>query len=119
MTEQEVFDKVVAYLRQQNYVPAETQGTCVYRGDNGRMCAVGCLIPDELYSGDLERTSSDDVCAVLGPKGWAPAEHKELLSDLQWMHDTYMKGPASRSTVERYLENTAADYRLVYTPALE
>lgn len=27
---------------------------CRYRGENGRMCAVGCLIPDALYRNSIE-----------------------------------------------------------------
>lgn len=27
---------------------------CAYRGHNGKMCAVGCVIPDELYSPAME-----------------------------------------------------------------
>lgn len=31
-----------------------TSPKCGYRGDNGTMCAVGCIIPDELYTPQLE-----------------------------------------------------------------
>lgn len=34
---------------------------CAYRGKEGTMCAVGCLIPDELYSPDLERKGIDTI----------------------------------------------------------
>lgn len=29
-------------------------GVCAYRGVSGRRCAVGCLIPDEIYDRDIE-----------------------------------------------------------------
>jgi hypothetical protein len=32
---------------------------CAYRGGNGLMCAVGCLIKDEVYSENLESLTAD------------------------------------------------------------
>lgn len=29
---------------------------CAYRGENGTMCAIGCLIPDDQYDPAMERT---------------------------------------------------------------
>lgn len=34
---------------------------CCYRGDNGLMCAIGCLIPDELYDFQMEGKLFDDL----------------------------------------------------------
>ena len=61
MTAQEIFNKVVTHLRNQkiksvglnkggigeNYI-------CLYRGPNGTKCAVGCLIPDNVYQQKFE-----------------------------------------------------------------
>lgn len=33
---------------------SHSNGRCMYRNGSGRMCAVGCLIPDELYHPNLE-----------------------------------------------------------------
>lgn len=52
MNLQEIFTKVVTHLRNQNAKSGDL--TCWYRHDNGRMCAVGCLIEDEFYSYRLE-----------------------------------------------------------------
>ena len=30
---------------------------CMYRTDDGNKCAIGCLIPDELYSEAMERST--------------------------------------------------------------
>lgn len=35
-----------------------TGWSCLYRGPAGLKCAVGCLIPDELYDEDFEHTSA-------------------------------------------------------------
>lgn len=34
---------------------------CAYRSTDGAMCAVGCLIPDELYESRMERAAADEV----------------------------------------------------------
>jgi hypothetical protein len=51
MTAQETFDAIVAHLRRQGEKSEgdETVG-CAYRGERGLKCAVGCMIPDELYT---------------------------------------------------------------------
>lgn len=56
MTNQEIMDKVVNHLLTQNE-RAQTGSGCRYRAiRSGKllMCAVGCLIPDELYEEELE-----------------------------------------------------------------
>lgn len=53
MTNQEIFDIVAAHLIKQNR-RSMRDGRCVYRGENGDMCAVGCLIKDEFYTSALE-----------------------------------------------------------------
>ena len=39
---------------------------CRYRGDNGTMCAVGCLIPDELYKVNMENWPATHSSPDLG-----------------------------------------------------
>ena len=55
MMKQEMYDVVCAHLAQQR-CRSLRQGDeyCAYRGKNGRMCAVGCLIPDDLYDPSIE-----------------------------------------------------------------
>jgi hypothetical protein len=64
MTDQEIFDTVAKHLiaqGKQSLLPqvagdSEYNG-CAYRGENGTKCAIGCLIPDELYNPIIENTS--------------------------------------------------------------
>jgi len=60
LTEQETFDKVYRHLLTQNKRAAtinkDGKTRCLYRQRNLR-CAVGCLIPDELYSPKMEDKS--------------------------------------------------------------
>lgn len=57
MTNREIFDKVKDHLLTQNRKSLNSSGDCAYRGLNGAMCAVGCLIPDDEYYPDLEGRS--------------------------------------------------------------
>lgn len=63
LTLQEVFDKVAAHLLTQNARSGkypfgdetdEDNFECQYRGENGRMCAVGCLISNDKYHPGFE-----------------------------------------------------------------
>lgn len=92
MTKQQVFDKVVAHLLAQGGRAMGDDGyDCAYRTESGLMCAVGCLIPDELYS---SATEGQLVGAVLAS---SPELQKlfntdvlssDLLWDLQSCHDS-------------------------------
>lgn len=46
-------------LGTENGVISGMQSPCRYRGDDGTMCAVGCLIPDDHYSEYLEGMGVD------------------------------------------------------------
>lgn len=50
---QEIFDRVARHLLTQKE-RSVTRGRCRYRGAQGLKCAIGCLIPDELYRVDME-----------------------------------------------------------------
>lgn len=58
MTNQELFDKVVRAIVKQGRGSINSEGLCVYRGPDGLKCAVGHIIPDELYSPLIEKTSA-------------------------------------------------------------
>jgi len=70
MTRQEWFDTSVRGLRAQGGPSVcEVSGFCVYRGPEGRKCAIGFLIPDEKYDILMEQCSpvnSDRVAGALG-----------------------------------------------------
>lgn len=59
MNLQEIFDKVVNHLREQGCRSSRpgSRAFCSYRGENGLKCAIGCLIPDNLYHPKLEGRS--------------------------------------------------------------
>lgn len=112
MNKQEVFNFVVTHLFSQgqpsfapsDYVPINTafvitndKHLCMYRGEAGRKCAVGCLIPDDVYKpemenlalrcllhgttvGEIEYGKFADLPQVLH-------DHQDLLRALQNVHD--------------------------------
>ena len=55
MNMQEIFDTVVTHLYTQKKRAYDMEFGCAYRTKDGLKCAAGVLIPDELYSSDMER----------------------------------------------------------------
>jgi hypothetical protein len=95
LDKQQTFDRVLAHLRAQG-VPATASpsgGACNYRTKDGRMCAIGVLIPDNLYDPRIEGDGAGTVWHLIPD---ADREDVLFLTYLQkYMHD----GPASRGAV--------------------
>lgn len=95
MTAQEIFDKVAIHLLTQNAKSwASSEGwsehmisTCSYRGDFGRMCAIGCLIPDERYTNSIEGGSVQSYQVKNILYDMSIEEHIDMLVRLQYVHD--------------------------------
>lgn len=114
MTEQEIFNKVYLHLKKQGCkagtMTAFKSFNCAYRGPNNTSCAVGCLIPDELYDPEIEGVGveigslcgmelnykSEKLRAILTEIGLA--DHLHFLVKLQLAHD-------ESETIEEVLEN--------------
>lgn len=113
-TAQEIFDKVLNHLRTQGKAAVDDEGTCAYRGEGGTSCAVGCLIPDALYSSEFENKAvAADVfkktLEALGLTG-----HIKLLRSLQSAHDGSLHdGSVGRWEVS--MESIAEANNLTYT----
>lgn len=105
-TEQQVFDKVATHLLTQRACslmseedkarlhenPASTAAICAYRGKNGLKCAVGVLIPDEVYADNMEQVRVSGLRRMDGITGPLFAEeHLSLLTMLQNAHDDNAK----------------------------
>lgn len=98
-TLQETFNTVALHLLTQNArsvrictddeddEAAPDGSTCLYRSHDGLKCAVGILIPDELYSRSMEGNACefDPVLPVLQRLGHDP----DLCARLQQVHDSY------------------------------
>ena len=107
---QEVFDYVATHmLTQDEHLFLPDGYNCAYRGVNGRMCAVGCLIADDEYEAidllfrrdseqdhaaeqeSIEGTRRESICRVMNRAGIArPSEEMQaMLAGLQRVHDDY------------------------------
>jgi hypothetical protein len=92
MNLQEIFDTATVGIIKQGG-PASSKDTymCAYRGEDGRKCAVGQLIPDELYTADLEGKGVH-ILGIPGLQEILPQVDVtdkvfSLLDDLQDTHD--------------------------------
>lgn len=90
MNKQEIFNKVRDHLLSQNARSA-VYGRNLYRGPDGLMCAIGCLVEDSHYTPEMERYTPDGLHVMDALiKSGIPEEviHSGLLYDLQLLHDT-------------------------------
>ena len=82
---QDIFGEVKVHLLSQRKRAVEGKAGetfCKYRTASGLKCAVGCLVPEELYSEDMEGAS------VLATVKYLRFDYRfELLSNLQAVHD--------------------------------
>lgn len=119
-TAQEIFDQVLTHLRVQGCQSIKSAAPtipamCLYRGPNGTRCAIGVLIPDDLYRPNSEGRSVDELIDSDGlPAALTP--HRDLLSDLQWLHDTDSFWSPKGFVGEGAACDIAAAHALIYTP---
>ena len=110
MTPQEIFDTVANHLLTQNRKSIHIDGhgdMCMYRGPDGTKCAVGCLIPDELYYAGMECLNVEALVVKFPTLTSMLDEHILLLSELQSIHD------ANQPEQWRFLlHNLALDFEL-------
>lgn len=96
LTNQEIYDKVKGHLLTQGVKSKLSHvlvgfGSCAYRGRDNAKCAVGCLIPDELYDYKIEGKAvlgSPLLVSILTKLGISD-ESYGLLVTLQGIHDNY------------------------------
>ncbi|WP_233866755.1 hypothetical protein [Paraburkholderia adhaesiva] len=98
LRKQGVFNFVAEQLLHQN-ARAMAPGTakCMYRAPDGRRCAIGWLMPDEVYRSRLEYIGVNELASELltstNPEHFRFAEfllrHMWLLRELQGLHDAH------------------------------
>lgn len=102
MSLKDLFNDVKTHMLKQGMKAIDEQGNCCYKTESGLKCAIGCLIPDELYDLYFE---GKGVGAVVGFSNGNPdnypvrnylmnkysvdsfAKMKNLLFKLQDIHD--------------------------------
>jgi len=114
MEAQEIFDKVATHLLKQGRrsTQPESGEMCAYRGADGTKCAVGVLIPDELYNDMMEGRT---IVGLLDSEQYNLPEwmskNEGLLGSLQSVHDRESRWKDS-ATMKRALRTVAGDNRL-------
>lgn len=101
---EQLFHKAWRFLKDQRLPSCSPNGTCWLRNPDGTRCAIGCLIPDELYHSHMEYLSIPDLGPPLHPRYWAlinavgqPFDLKNdenlmvLLSKMQRAHDNAVR----------------------------
>lgn len=115
---QEIFDLVVEHLFTQGRPAYDGNRGCMYRTYDGLRCAVGVLIPDDLYDPAFEMSKADTIIQELFDADLADwREHKDLLNVLQLTHDNSLRDPdGAFNTIELAirLRDIAKDFFLEY-----
>lgn len=111
-TKQATFDKVALHLLNQGMKSVSDSGDCMYRGGNGRSCALGCLISDDVYDDSVEGESSRNIGVLNMLYQSNPAiigidKIHDLMEDLQRVHDN-----ADASQWPHFLAGVAKRYNL-------
>lgn len=121
MDTQQVFDTVLAHLWQQNAAAVEDEsGDCSYLvEETGNKCAIGCLIPPDYYSSDMEGHGIVGILELFPnlkeiPAIRAIAEHHAPNCEFGWylqsMHDNLaLVHPDDFRTYLRSAANALAD----------
>ena len=109
MTNQEVYDKVKAHLLTQNAKSISKDGDCKYRMIRStKRCAIGCLIPDNLYEKEMEGNAVHNLLHDFPKvKEFFDGVSSNLLDALQSVHDSELV-----KNWPRELEAVAKNYNL-------
>ncbi len=124
MDKQEIFNKVATHMAEQGCRstlsdPEQPTASCAYRGDGGTKCAIGCLIPDNLYTKKLEGVvvTDDRVQSILIEAGvlnsFKDLSLTCLLKYLQDIHDNSFVNEWERDFKE------LAEHYFLEMPALD
>lgn len=122
-TLQEAFDTMLFHIRAQGYQRAVNEkGHCQYRAD-GKKCAVGALIPDDLYTRDLDigyngvgyPVQTTAVANTLASAGWrVDTEALSMYAQAQDCHDDALNWDCA-DYFESRMRSLAARFNLAYT----
>jgi len=112
MNNQEAAEKMAYHLGFQNKQSKDGNGNCLYRGPNELKCALGCLIPDELYESKFDYGGLGLGWNACGLINYGPEILRNLDEDLllyfQIIHDSY--SPSEwRNTIQSYMNKFPED----------
>ena len=85
LNRQMAFDTMLTHMREQGRLSRAASGFCAYRGIDNRKCVVGALIPDDVYCGEFEYQTVEDIANELGA---SPETQRFLRMAQRNLHDT-------------------------------
>lgn len=118
MTNQEAFDGALFHIRKQKF-PAKMNNICLYRMEGGFMCGIGALIPDSIYSKDMEDNNVIKLLCIKKDQYPELVNHFKdvnikLLRDIQDAHD-YQLAEDGLAAWEIEMARIAVEFGLNYT----
>ena len=115
-------DKVEQHLIKQKARSVDVDNSaCMYRGQNGLMCAAGCLIPDDRYTPNLERRA----ISLLVADGKMDVFPTDISADELKKWQNYHDGAVSISfegqyfSYGRWIEGDEAHHPTLFRQALD
>lgn len=89
MNKQDIFNKVAVHLFDQSKRATANDGEyCQYRGKDNTKCAIGALIPDEMYDEKMEGGSVYVLFRRFpAMEEFFSVENTQFLRELQYVHD--------------------------------
>lgn len=122
MDTQAVVDKVLKHLWDQGRVSASSYAKgCAYRGNDGTKCAIGILIPEEVYLSEMEGKGFIALCSEFEEIADIPEiqalrvdhpMHGPLGKALQQLHDDLFLVQNFREKLRERAETCIRDYGL-------
>ena len=117
---QETFDFVAEKLRRQGalsfFLTPTGARIPAFRGRFGARCAIGHLIPDDLYRAEFETMSATRVCAIVEGRPLDKREQDFCIA-LVNLHDSSIRGsPHVGPRLEKALTTFASEFNLKLKP---
>jgi hypothetical protein len=119
ITNQEIFNTVVTHFASMKHRSMLEDGeTCAYRAPDGNKCAIGVLIPDDVYRPDIEGQGFSFDYGDADVNAWIAStftiDNYGLLCSLQTIHDLgrHWRTRDRRDGIKTVLRELADDNKL-------
>ena len=117
-TAQNIFETSVRHMIKQGTRALNAElDACMYRGNDGTKCAIGCLIEDDEYDEAMEGIGIAgliNTSVFMGLFKWA-RPHRRLMMNLQDAHDHALRNGAQSVSFIQSVKDIAIDSNLDYT----
>lgn len=115
MNRQEVFDRAVSGLRSQGFEKSMDEGTCSYRANDGKKCAIGWLVDDANYDPTLEGRGANCDEVIEMARIYDVKEGDTLfLAYLQQVHDYATNPKDMQKRLMKFAEEYGLDSKEIY-----